>query len=434
MSDERSQIERAIERAVAEGRISRRSFLRRVGRGGLYVGGALSLPAILAACGISPQSSATSSPSSGASASAAASPTPLPTEAGVVNWANWPAYIDINSETGKYPTIEKFTSETGIQVHYTEDINDNQEFFGKIQPDLSAGNQTAYDLIVMTDWMINKMITLGYLEQLDQAELPNFTANADALYVNPWYDKGNAHSLPWQSGITGIGYDPKLTKRELTTFDDLLDPAFKGHVGLFTEMRDTMCMAILSMGVRPVDATIAQVQAAGNKLLTAAKAGQFRNFYGNDYYDELANGNLWATMAWSGDVTQMQLYDNPGVKFITPASGGMRWVDNMAIPAKAAHPTDAHKLMNFWYDPVNQVPLEEYIGYFSPVKGVAALILKDADAARASGDTATADQLKVIANTVSPTNDQLANVYNYKILSESEETQWNQIFQQVTTG
>jgi spermidine/putrescine transport system substrate-binding protein len=122
------------------------------------------------------------------------------------------------------------------------------------------------------------------------------------------------------------------------------------------------------------------------------------------------------------------------VKFITPASGGMRWVDNMAIPLKAAHPTDAHMLMNFWYDPVNQVPLEEYIGYFSPVKGVADLIRKDADAAEAGGDKEWAAQLRVIADTVSPTNDQLANVYNYKILSESEETQWNQIFQQVTTG
>jgi spermidine/putrescine transport system substrate-binding protein len=438
MSDEQSEIqseiERAIERLVEERRVSRRTFLRRAGRGGLYVGGALTLPAMLAACGTKPQASNTPAASSGASATAATSPTPIPTMAGQVNWANWPAYIDIDEETGKYPTIEKFTSETGIQVKYTEDINDNQEFFGKIQPDLSAGNPTAYDLIVMTDWMIEKMNRLGYLEQLDMAELPNFTANAQDIYKDPWYDKGNKVSVAWQSGITGIGYNPKLTKKDLTTFDDLLDPAFKGHVGLFTEMRDTMCMALLSMGVRPVDATIAQVQAAGDKLLTAAKAGQFRNFYGNDYYDELANGNLWATMAWSGDVTQMQLYDNPDVKFITPASGGMRWVDNMAIPLKAAHPTDAHMLMNFWYDPVNQVPLEEYIGYFSPVKGVADLIRKDADTAEAGGDKEYAAQLRVIADTVSPTNDQLANVYNYKILSESEETQWNQIFQQVTTG
>jgi spermidine/putrescine transport system substrate-binding protein len=432
MSDERSEIERAIERLVAEDRLSRRSFLRRATRGGLYVGGALSLPAILAACGISPQSSST--PTAGATATPAGTPTPVPTPAGVVNWANWPAYIDINSDTGKYPTIEEFQQKTGITVNYTEDINDNQEFFGKIQPDLAAGNPTSYDLIVMTDWMIEKMNRLGYLEQLDKAELPNFAKNAQPLYLDPWYDKGNKVSIPWQSGITGIGYDPNLTGRELTTFDDLLDPKFKGHIGLFTEMRDTMCMALLSIGVQPENATIADVQKAGDKLLAAAKAGQFRNFYGNDYYDELANGNLWATMAWSGDVTQMQLYDNDKVKFVIPASGGMRWVDNMAIPAKAAHPTDAHMLMDFWYDPAPQATLEEYIGYFTPVKGVADIINADADAAQASGDSTTAAQLRVVANTVYPTSEQLKNVYNYKILTESEETQWNQTFQQVTTG
>jgi spermidine/putrescine transport system substrate-binding protein len=292
-------------------------------------------------------------------ASTSVQPTPMPTQAGKVNWANWPAYIDID-DNGKYPTIEKFTKETGIAVTYTEDINDNAEFFGKIQPDLAAGNPTAYDLIVMTDWMIEKMNRLGYLEQLDKAQLPNIAANMDPLYVDPWYDKGNKVSVAWQSGITGIGYNPTLTGREITTFDDLLDPKFKGHVGMFSEMRDTMCMALLSMGVKPENATVDQVKAAGNKLLAAQQAGQFRNFYGNDYYDELANKNLWISIAWSGDITQMELYDNPDVKFVVPDSGGMHWTDNMAIPNKAAHPTDAHALINFWYDPANAVPLSEY--------------------------------------------------------------------------
>src|SRR5438094_490476 len=244
-----TRIEQAIARLVAEGRISRRSFLRRASRGGLVLGSALSLPAILAACGIKPLSSST--PIAGPSGSTGGAPTPIPKAAGQLDWANWPAYIDID-EKGKYPPIQKFDKATGIKVSYTEAINDNEEFFGKIQPDLEAGNQTAYDLIVMTDWMIQKMIRFGYLEQIDKSQVPNFAANADSLYVNPWYDPNNMYSLAWQSGITGIGYNPKLTKREITTFDDLLDPAFKGHVGLFSEMRDTMCMALLSIDFSPV--------------------------------------------------------------------------------------------------------------------------------------------------------------------------------------
>ena len=349
MSDDQSRIERAIEHALSQGRYSRRGFLRGAGRGALIAGSALSIPAILAACGIKPGTS---------SSAASSTPEPLPSaQAGKVIWANWPAYIDID-DNGKYPTIEKFTKETGIAVTYTEAVNDNEEFFGKIQPDLAKGNPTGYDVIVVTDWLIERLIRLGYLEPLDKSKIPNFDANVQPIFNDPWYDPGNKYSMAWQSGITGIGYNPKLTGREITTFDDLLDPKFAGKVGMFSEMRDTMCLALLSLGVKPEDATIADVEKARDKLLAPAKAGQFRNFYGNEYYDELANGNLSLTIAWSGDVSQMKLYDNPDVEFIMPDTGGVLFIDNMCIPKKAEHPLDAHLLMNFWYDPANATTLD----------------------------------------------------------------------------
>ena len=199
-------------------------------------------------------------------------------------------------------------------------------------------------------------------------------------------------------------------------------------------MRDTMCLCLLSLGVKPEDATLADVQKAKEKLLAPAKAGQFRNFYGNDYYDELANKNLALTIAWSGDVSQMQLYDNADVKFVVPKTGGMLFIDNMCIPKKAEHPLDAHLLMNFWYDPANASTLTEYVGYFSPVKGVAEQVTKDADAAAASGDKETADALKVVAATSYPTPEALKNVFNYKVLNDEEERTWNEAFNEVVNG
>ena len=426
MRDE-TRIERAIARAFRpQRRLSRRMFLRQTGRGAVIAGSALSLPAILAACGIGPGGSAGSS---------AASQAALPSApAGTLDFANWPAYIDIDEETGDYPTLAKFTEESGIEVAYTEAINDNEEFFGVIQPDLAAGNPPQYDLIVMTDWMIEKMIRLGYLSELDRSKIPNFDANALDLYKDPWYDPGNAHSMAWQSGITGIGYNPTLTGREITTFDDLLDPEFAGRVGMFSEMRDTMSLALLSLGIEPEDATVDQATQAKDKLLEAAQAGQFRNFYGNDYYDELANGNLAITIAWSGDVSQMKLYDNPDVEFVVPDSGGMLWIDNMAIPKNAAHPLDAHMMMDFWYDIENAVPLTEYVGYFSPVTGVTERVLEDAETAEAEGDQEWADALRVIAETANPTDEVLAQVHNYRKLTEEEEAQWNDLFNEVVAG
>jgi spermidine/putrescine transport system substrate-binding protein len=426
MRDE-TQIERAIARAFRpQRRLSRRMFLRQTGRGAVIAGSALSLPAILAACGIGPGGS--TAPSAGSQAALPSAP------AGTLDFANWPAYIDIDEETGDYPTLAKFTEESGIEVAYTEAINDNEEFFGIIQPDLAAGNPPQYDLIVMTDWMIEKMIRLGYLSELDRSKIPNFDANALDLYKDPWYDPGNVHSMAWQSGITGIGYNPTLTGREITTFDDLLDPEFAGRVGLFSEMRDTMSLALLSLGIEPEEATVDQATQAKDKLLAAAQAGQFRNFYGNDYYDELANGNLAVTVAWSGDVSQMKLYDNPDVEFVVPDTGGMLWIDNMAIPQKAAHPLDAHMMMNFWYDIENAVPLTEYVGYFSPVTGVTERVLQDAETAEAEGDQEWADALRVISATANPTDEVLANVHNYRKLSEEEEAQWNDLFNEVVAG
>jgi spermidine/putrescine transport system substrate-binding protein len=401
-------------------------FLRQTGRGAVVAGSALTLPAILAACGIGPAAS----PSAGAGSQAALPSAP----AGTLDFANWPAYIDIDEETGEYPTLAKFTDESGIDVTYTEAINDNEEFFGVIQPDLAAGNPPQYDLIVMTDWMIEKMVRLGYLQPLDHSQLGNFDANALDLYRNPWYDPDNTHSIAWQSGITGIGYNPTLTGREITSFDDLLDPEFEGRVGMFSEMRDTMSLTLLSLGIDPENATVDQATQARDKLLEAAQRGQFRNFYGNDYYDELANGNLALTIAWSGDVSQMKLYDNSDVEFVVPESGGMLWIDNMAIPNGAPHPLDAHLMMNFWYDLENAVPLTEYVGYFSPVEGVTERVLEDADTAEAEGDTEWAEALRVISATANPTEETLANVHNYKKLSEEEEQEWNDLFNEVVAG
>jgi spermidine/putrescine transport system substrate-binding protein len=199
-------------------------------------------------------------------------------------------------------------------------------------------------------------------------------------------------------------------------------------------MRDMTHLSLLSMGVDPDDATIEQVQAAMDKLRGPAEEGQFRNFYGNEYYDELANGNLALTVAWSGDVSQMKLYDNDRVEFVIPESGGILWVDNMCIPKAAAHPLDAHLMMDFWYDLENAVPLTEYIGYFSPVSGVADRVLEDKEAAEAEGDTEWAAALEVIAATSTPSEEALANVHSYRRLTEEEEAQWNELFNEVVAG
>jgi spermidine/putrescine transport system substrate-binding protein len=434
--EERTRLERAIQRALRpQRRLSRRAFMRQAGRGGAYAAGALSLPAILAACGIGAQTASPSAP--GGSAAATPSPVGGGEPSGTLIFANWELYIDPgpNDDPQRSPTLRNFRDETGIETTYTENILDNQSFFATIQPDLEAGNPTGYDIIVMTDWMIGNMIRLGYLEAIDVArDVPNFVEHAADKYKNPSYDPDNRHSVPWQSGITGIAYNPALVDEEITSMAQLLDPAmiekYSGQVGMFSEMRDSMSFALLYNGVEPSQATMAEAEAAQEVLL--AQAPHVRDYYGNEYTDPFQNGNLAITMAWSGDVFQMQ-FDNPDLQFVVPDEGAVLWVDNMCIPKGAEHPNDALAMMDYVYRPEVAAQMTEWINYICPVPEAQDIILQHAEEAESAGDR---EYLEQVANSplVFPTEDMLSRLHSYKVLTEEEEQQWNDLFNEVVQG
>ncbi len=178
-----------------------------------------------------------------------------------VNWANWPFYIDVAEEGSTDPTtLEKFQETTGIEVTYTEDVNDNDEYFAKIQPQLSGGQAIAADVFVVTDWMVGKLIRLGFLTEIDHANMPNIkNLRPDLNKVT--YDPGRKFSLTWQSGLAGIAVNPAATGgREINSMDQLLtDSSLRGKVTLLTEMRDTVGLTMMDMGYNIEDFTDAAV-------------------------------------------------------------------------------------------------------------------------------------------------------------------------------
>jgi spermidine/putrescine transport system substrate-binding protein len=405
--DGRTRIEISIDKVMRRERITRRAFMRRAGRGGLALGALATVPGILAAC----------APGGGGSS----------TE---VRWLNWPAYIDLSEDESTFPSIEAFQEESGLEVEYSEGLLDNADFLAQYSPDLRAGNSTGWDVMSPGGWVVERMARNGWLEELDHSLLPNWTANCADYAKGLWFDEGNTHSVWYQGGITGLAYNPTLTGRDITTFDDLLDPEFSGRAGGFSDMRDMFGLTLLSLGVEPANATIPDVEAAQQKLLNVPD-GHFRGFYGNEYYDSLAGGDLAICVAWSGDVSQMQLNDNPDVQFVVPESGAMRWNDNLIIPKGGANLENAHKLIDYYYGVPGATMLSSYVGYFTPVDGVSEQIAADAETARQDGDTETADYLEALAPTVIPTEDQLANTYTDKQLTEEEEAEWNNLFEVV---
>jgi spermidine/putrescine transport system substrate-binding protein len=411
MSDpeQRTRIEIAIDQFARRDQLTRRGFMRRAGRGIIAIGALTTIPGILAAC--QPGGSGSSR----------------------VRWLNWPAYIDISEDETSYPSIDAFTAASDIEVEYNEGLLDNADFLATYAPDLRAGNNTGWDVMSPGGWVVERMARNDWLEELDHSKLPNWTANCADYAKGLWFDPDNTHSVWWQGGITGIGYDPNLTGREITTFDDLLDPDFSGRVGGFSDMRDMFGLTLLSLGVEPANATVDDVQRAHDKLLDVPE-GHFRGFYGNEYYDALSAGDLAISVAWSGDISQMNLYDNDKVQFVVPDSGGMRWNDNLVIPKGGANIDAAHQLIDWYYGEDGAAMLSEYVGYFTPVAGLDERIRADAQAARDDGDAETADLYDALAPTVVPTSDQTANTFTDKQMDEDEERQWSDLFEEVIGG
>jgi len=370
------------------GAISRRRLLQ---------GGALAgFGAFLAACS-SGGGTATSAPSTGAPASASASagasgeasPSASSSGSGEVegplNFANWPAYIDLNEDETKQPTIEDFKAKYKIDVSYVEDIQTNEDFFATIAPQLQAGLDTGWDLIVLTDYMAARLVNAGWVEAIDAANVPTATANVRDELRGILWDPDMKFHFPWQSGATGIGYNVVSTGKDLAKTADLFADELKGKVTLLSGYQDTFALISLvllengTISNTPDKLTVDDAQKVHDYLKPYVDSGHVRKFTGNEYLQDFASGDTWAAEVWSGDLASSGGDDD---RFQYPAEGSIIWTDNMLIPKGAVHKRAAEAMIDFVYEVPNAARLAKFIYYISPVKGVSEEIKKtDADLA-----------------------------------------------------
>jgi spermidine/putrescine transport system substrate-binding protein len=402
-------------------RIARRRFLQATALAGVG--------AFLAACGAQGASesasagAATSAPGATTAASGSTSPSAAGGKiGGVLNFANWIGYIDVSEDGSSYPSLDEFKKQTGISVNYNEAISDNEEFFNSdLQPPLSQNLATAWDLIVVTDWMVARLVRLGWLEAIDLTATPNFPANLLPQYHGRSFDPGTKFAAPWQSGMTGIGFDRKKTG-DVTSLAALWDAKYKGRITYLADnMRDTVGLTAIKLGFDPATITRAQFDESLAEIDKAVKGKLVRQLAGNSYVDAMASGDAIVAMAFSADVLTLLVPDqkpDQDFRFAVAREGGMLWTDNMCMPKGVKNKNQAQAFINFYYNPRIAAQVEAYVNFVCPVKGAAEVL-------KATNPDVANNPL------IFPPADVVARLHQFRALDANEEKDWNQAFSKV---
>lgn len=337
-----------------------------------------------------------------------------------VIWDNWPAYLD-QDDAGNYPTLMGFEEQTGISATYNVAVDDNNTYYGKVKDQLALGQDIGADTVCLTEWMVSRLVRRGYVQDLNEANIPN-KVNLIPSLANPDFDPGRKKSLPWQGGFAGICWNKEKLPNGLKSVQDLWDPALRGRVGVLSEMRDTMGVIMQSQGVDIAsDWGNDEFMNAVDLFRKQVDDGQVRNIKGNAYLNDLQNEDTLAAIAWSGDITLINAEAGDKWEFILPDSGGTLWNDTFVVPMGSSRKTNAEELMNYYYEPEVAAEVAAWVNYITPVLGAQ-------EAMDAIDPELATNQL------IFPDEDTLANAHIFRTLTAEEEKTMGTEFQKVLLG
>ena len=286
-----------------------------------------------------------------------------------INWSNFTLYMPVDDK-GNFTLVESCEKELGINISYTEDIDDNATFFAKIKPLLDKGESIGRDLIVVTDDFVLPWINGGFVEKFDKQNMPNVSNHLIESYFGVVYDPERNYTIPWQSGFTGIGFNKSKIKELLGTetiksLDQFFDPRLKGQILMSSEMGDSVGLVLSWLGINLKSFTDEDFEKALNFISQQVAKGQIQQIVGNESALALENGDVAAVVGYAGDL--WQLGDDFG--FEVPESGGVVFADNLLIPKSSQYKDLAEKVVDYFYNPKIAAEVSQYVGYVSPVKG-----------------------------------------------------------------
>lgn len=252
--------------------------------------------------------------------------------------------------------LDSFAKKYDVKINY-QVFASNEELYAK----LKAGGSN-YDVIQPSDYMVKLMIKQNMLEKLDKDKIPNLS-NIAPEYTNQEFDPKGDYSVVYTGGLTGIAYNPKYVKEDISSWEDLWNPKYKGHVTLLDDNREVFGMGLIKNGFSNSSLNEDDLSVAFNDLKTLTP--KLLAFDTDTVKQKFITEDAWIGQVWSGDAAYIQK-ELKGIKWIVPKEGSSRWADTLAIPKDSKQKDLAEKFINYLYDPKVSAKNYESIGYSDP--------------------------------------------------------------------
>lgn len=280
-------------------------------------------------------------------------------ETNVVNVYNWGEYIDED-------LINQFEEETGIKVNYDMYVT-NEEMYVKLK-----NSNIAYDVLVPSDYMIERMVKEGMLQKINYDNVPNY-ANIDEEFKGQNFDPNNEYSVPYFWGTLGIVYNTELVNEEIKDWNALWDQKYENKIIMMNSSRDAIGISLMRLGYSLNSDNHDQLEEAKQALIEQRPL--VRAYLMDETKDIVKNGEVAIAVMYSGDAADA-INENENLKYVIPEKNSNIFIDAMVIPSNAENKENAEKFINFMTD-VKNAAKNASIGYSTPISASKELLEDD---------------------------------------------------------
>lgn len=272
-----------------------------------------------------------------------------------LNVFNWGEYISNGSE-GSLDVVAAFEKVTGIKVNYVT-YESNEAMYAKIK-----SGAVAYDVIIPSDYMIERMKNEGLLQKIDLTKISNYKY-IDDQYKGLYFDENEEYTVPYNVGMVGLIYNSKMVSGDPDSWSVMWDEKYKGNILTFNNSRDAFAIAQFLLGIDINTTDKSDWDKAAEKLIE--QNAVLQGHVMDEVFSKMEGGNAAIAPYYAGDYLTMA-ENNPDLKFVYPKEGTNIFVDSMCIPASSKNVEAAQMFINFMLDPEVALANAEYLCYATP--------------------------------------------------------------------